>query len=248
MDAEPTIHTNTVDLRQGYMEMFRPGRSSVGVRVGRQALAYGNERMVGALEWTNTSRAFDAVKGWWSNDVWRIEAFAASVVQIEQDRFDRRRSGETFLGTVASASGLIRGGVVEPYLFVKNSDALSGEFGSSGPGTIYTMGARAVGILPRRLDYSVEMAWQTGHRADDDIKAWAGHYALGWMVTDSASKPRVAIEYNHASGDDDPSDGHTGTFDQLYPTNHFKYGTADLLGWRNMCVGSNHCGPLEAVR
>ena len=57
---------------------------------------------------------------------------------------------------------------------------------------------------PRRLDYNVDMAWQTGHRADDDIKAWAGHYALGWMVGNSASKPRVAIEYNHASGDDDP--------------------------------------------
>ena len=115
-----------------------------------------------------------------------------------------------------------------------NSDALSGELGSSGPGTTYTMGARAVGTLPRRLDYNVDMAWQTGHRADDDIKAWAGHYALGWMVGNSASKPRVAIEYNHASGDDDPSDGHTSTFDQLYPTNHFEYGTADLLGWRNM--------------
>ena len=115
-----------------------------------------------------------------------------------------------------------------------NSDALSGELGSSGPGTTYTMGARAVGTLPRRLDYNVDMAWQTGHRADDDIKAWAGHYALGWMVGNSASKPRVTIEYNHASGDDDPADGHTSTFDQLYPTNHSKYGTADLLGWRNM--------------
>ena len=135
VDAEPTIHTNSVDLRQGYMEVSRPGTSSVGVRVGRQALAYGNERMVGALEWTNTSRASDAVKGWWSNDMWRVEAFAASVVQIEQNRFDRPRGGETFLGTVASASGLIRGGVVEPYLFVKNSDALSGE--PTGGGTIW---------------------------------------------------------------------------------------------------------------
>ena len=93
----PKSHTNTVDLRQGHIEAFQPGMSSVGVRVGRQTLSYGNERLVGALEWTNTSRAFDAVTGWWSNDIWRFEAFVASVVRIEQGRFDRHRDDETFL-------------------------------------------------------------------------------------------------------------------------------------------------------
>jgi hypothetical protein len=44
----PTSHTNTVDLRQGYIEAFQPGTASVGVRVGRQTLSYGNERLVGA--------------------------------------------------------------------------------------------------------------------------------------------------------------------------------------------------------
>ena len=45
---------------------------------------------------------------------------------------------------------------------------------------------------------------------------------------------RVLGEYNYASGDSSATDGRRGTFDQLYPTGHDKYGLADLVGWRNI--------------
>ena len=41
-------------------------------------------------------------------------------------------------------------------------------------------------------------------------------------------------EYNYASGDETPGDGRRGTFDQLYPTPHDKYGLADQIGWKNI--------------
>jgi hypothetical protein len=46
--------------------------------------------------------------------------------------------------------------------------------------------------------------------------------------------PRVFAEYNHASGDRNPTDGRRGTFDQLYPTGHDKLGLSDQVGWRNI--------------
>lgn len=45
---------------------------------------------------------------------------------------------------------------------------------------------------------------------------------------------RVSAELNLASGDANPTDGTRGTFDQLYPTGHDKYGLADQIGWRNI--------------
>ena len=45
---------------------------------------------------------------------------------------------------------------------------------------------------------------------------------------------RVFGEYNYASGDETPGDGLRGTFDQLYPTAHDKYGLADQVGWKNI--------------
>lgn len=38
----------------------------------------------------------------------------------------------------------------------------------------------------------------------------------------------------HASGDRNPTDGIFSTFDNLFPTNHDKYGTIDFLSLKNM--------------
>jgi hypothetical protein len=233
VDTEPTIHTNTFDLRQGYVETS-PSGAAYGVRVGRQLLNYGDQRLIGALDWTNTSRTYDAVRGWWSKSGLRIEGFAAAVVRVEQDRFDRRKDGEALYGAVVTANNVIPNGMVEPFVFIKQSDTLTGELGSSGSGTLYTMGARAVGALPNRFSYDLQGAAQRGDHASDSISAFAGHANLGYLIQDSSVKPKVFVEYNHASGDDDSTDGRRTTFDQLYPTNHFKYGTADFQGWKNM--------------
>ena len=77
------------------------------------------------------------------------------------------------------------------------------------------------------------MAVQTGSLGADSVQAWAGHWQLR-----AGAPTRVPLgltgEYNYASGDADPTDGTRGTFDQLYPTGHDKYGLADQVGWRNI--------------
>jgi hypothetical protein len=42
------------------------------------------------------------------------------------------------------------------------------------------------------------------------------------------------VEANYASGTEDPTGKTWGTFDQLYPSNHNKFGFADQIGWRNI--------------
>jgi hypothetical protein len=50
------------DLRQGYVEIGNPADFPVIAKVGRQELVYGDERLIGAFDWNNFSRTFDAVK------------------------------------------------------------------------------------------------------------------------------------------------------------------------------------------
>jgi hypothetical protein len=98
---------------------------------------------------------------------------------------------------------------------------------------VTTAGARWVGQLPARLDYGVEMAGQAGSLGSDSARAWAGH----WQLRHTVGTPwavRAIGEYNYASGDRNSTDGRRGTFDQLYPTGHDKYGLADQIGWRNI--------------
>jgi hypothetical protein len=46
--------------------------------------------------------------------------------------------------------------------------------------------------------------------------------------------PRVFVEGNYASGTENPAGREWNTFDQIYPSNHDKYGFADAVGRRNL--------------
>lgn len=228
----PAGFTNTLDLRQAYLELGSQD-AHFALRFGRQDLIFGEERLVGAAGWGNLGRSFDAVRLSWRGDGRRLDAFAAAVVPALDGRFDRPRLKNGFYGLYGSFDKLLRDGVLEAFLLWKTNSLASAEVGGPGDLDVYTAGARLVGKLPRRTDYNVEMAFQLGHAAGDAIRAWAGHWALGWAPW--KDRPiRLIVEYNFASGDRDPRDGRRGTFDQLYPTNHNKYGTADLIGWRNI--------------
>src|SRR5204862_620536 len=88
------------------------------------------------------------------------------------------------------------------------------------------------GTLPSKTEYGIEAVSQTGSLGPDTIAAWAGHFQLKSPAF--GPKLRATGEYNVASGDKSPTDGTRGTFDQLYPTPHDKYGLADQVGWKNV--------------
>jgi hypothetical protein len=48
-------------------------------------------------------------------------------------------------------------------------------------------------------------------------------------------KPRVSVEFDHASGDRAQKDGVRQPFETLYPGHGiYTYGMADQVGWRNI--------------
>jgi len=63
--------------------------------------------------------------------------------------------------------------------------------------------------------------------------AWAGALKHRWTLL---GRPLdMSAEYKYASGTANPGDPrHTGTFDQISPANHDKFGHEDLFGWRNL--------------
>jgi len=232
--TQPLTMTNTFDLRQAYVDVQPRTTSGVAFRIGRQELGYGEQRLIGSADWNNTARTFDAVRATIYGPRGKVDAFAASVVRVEQGGFDRRRTDERLYGTAANVPiGRLKG-AIEPYVFVKHSDLVAGELGARGEGRVYAPGTRLAGLLPNRMDLVAEIVVERGTLAGQPLAAWAGHYALGWVVTRSPKRPRVFVEFNHASGDIDAADGRRQTFDQFYPTNHAKYGLVDQVGWRNM--------------
>jgi hypothetical protein len=229
-------YQDTMDLRLAFLEIGDPEKGTIALRAGRQELLFGEQRLVGNVNWLNTARAFDAVRLRLRHGGYRVDAFASTVVQQVDGEFDRpfRTKADNFHGLYGGIEKLVPNAVIEPYLLWRVTRNLVSEAGRPGNRDFKTVGFRWVGKLPMSLDYGTEMAVQTGSLGPDDIGAWAGHWVLGYTLGGKRIRPRILAEYNFASGDSNPRDGKRGTFDQLYPTGHDKIGLADQVGWRNI--------------
>jgi hypothetical protein len=218
---------NTWDLRQGYLELGDAEKGVIAVRTGRQELNFGEQRLIGSADWNNTARSFDAVRATLRPMTGvRVDAFASSVVAQQDGVFDHHKQGDNLHGLYGGLEKLIPNATIEPYTFwrVTNTAHLNE----------YTTGVRWVGKLPLGFDYGTEMDLQRGDAGTTHISAWAGHWIAGYTVARLKYKPRFLVEYNYASGDENAKDTTRGTFDQLYPTGHNKYGLLDQVGWKNI--------------
>lgn len=73
------------DLLEGYAELrnlgdLNPILGNIGIRVGRWQASYGNDRLIGHLNWTNQARAYDGGRVRWDNkkNAW-VDVFAFQV-------------------------------------------------------------------------------------------------------------------------------------------------------------------------
>ena len=220
------------DVRMAFADVGT-AKSPVAARLGRQELAYGEQRLLGHLAWVNTGRVWDAARGTLRSKPVQVDVFAASLVRFLPNDWDRSGFGNRLYGAYATAGALIPKAVVEPYVIFRHDENLASELGPRGTLQQTTTGVRIAGKLPAGLDYGVETAAQRGSLAQDDLSAWAGHYQIRESLPGKGAV-KIISEYNFASGDANPTDGTRGTFDQLYPTGHDKLGLSDQVGWRNI--------------
>jgi hypothetical protein len=234
-------YEETMNLRIAYLELGDSEKKTFGLRVGRQEILLGDQRLVGNSNWFNVPRVFDAVRLTIRHNGYRLHAFASNVVQPVNGEFDRpfRQKADNFCGVYGGLEKIVPHAVVEPYVFWRVTRNLLTELSRPGNRDFKTVGVRWVGTLPSNFDYQLEMAAQRGSLGTDRIAAWAGHWLLGYS-SGASHKTRLFAEYNFASGDRNPRDGVEGTFDQLYPTGHDRYGLADQVGWRN--IDDAHAG------
>jgi hypothetical protein len=230
--------TDAFDLRQGYVELADPSRSPWGLRLGRQTLAFGDQRLVGPLEWTNLARSFDAVRLTYKRDDWSVDAFASSVVNAERGEFNQSSLGndeatdrdQVFSGLYFSTTGL-GFQTTDLYALELHEDVAAGNTDFVTLGTRWKSTAGRFGPW----DYDAEFAFQAGEVAGRDLTAFASHLGGGFTVADGLLKgSRFGLEYNYATGDRNPDDGDAETFQNLFPTNHIYYGFIDAFSWQNM--------------
>lgn len=234
------------DILQAWME-FGDEHKGLSLKVGRQPFNYGDQRLLGNPQWSNPTRAWDGARLRYAEDTWQVDLFTGSPVNFVNNRWNQSDYFNTREARNAIVSGLYFSSkalipwqsTTDFYLLNENAQKVPGmagaPIGATGKTNIWTLGTLMKGD-PKKLhnwDYDIEMAAQYGRVAGLDHKAFAGHWGIGYNF-EHLWKPRLGVQYNYASGDNNANDGKSTTFQNLFPGNHALYGFMDTTGWMNL--------------
>ena len=222
------------ELRQLYVQVGED--KGLSLKAGRQVLSYGDERLLGAFDWNNIARTWDAVKLRYEAQDWWVDAFAASVVNPLNYKFDRSDledngglGHEQMLSGIYFSTTALAFQTTDLYALYLHQHFAPSDTDFVTLGTRWKSTPGALGPW----DYDAEFAAQTGDVKGKDLATFAGHAELGYNV-DAPWKPRFGVDFAYATGDSNAKDGKVTTFQNLYPTNHLFYGYMDLFSWQNM--------------
>jgi hypothetical protein len=230
---------NNLDLHESYVLIDEFFGTPLSLKVGRQELVYGDQRLVGSFGWSNNGRSFDAAKTMYRSDQVDVD-FVASKITDVAGKDDNDSDFYILYSTVKTIPNnsldlylmLLRDGGATPIIGTNTVLANADESQS-----LWTYGLRLKGAAAG-VDYTAEFAFQTGEintaGTDYDLDANAYAIRVGYTIPGAPMGIRVGVEYAYASGDDDATDNDLETFTNLFPTNHGHYGNADVQGWRNI--------------
>ena len=206
---------DNLDLHQGYLEIGLFSEVGGALRVGRQAVALGEQRLIGSVEWTQQGRSFDGARFTApSMGKLKLDLFAMKLQEKSSGSYD-------FDGDFMGAYGTVdleEGGALDLYALMTRDSRLDGTdeqtFGALWKGDAGPVNLRLEGSLQR------------GERNGDDVSAFMVGARAGVKVHEKAT---VTLWYDHLSGDDDTSDSEAKVFNTLFATNHAFYGAADYF-------------------
>jgi hypothetical protein len=206
------------DMHQAYIDVLHSGPTGFSGRVGRQEFNLADQRLVGAVDWTQQARAFDGGVLTWDLRRGSLKFFGFKLAEASS-------GGIADDADFAGAHGRFNVGSATLDAFGYYNRQLHGSMGPDMDTKEGTFGARFASDQGT-VRYRVEGAYQVGDRMGVDLKAFMVAGALGAKLGDNVT---LTAWYDHLSGDQDLTDGTQRVFNTLFATNHAFYGFADLF-------------------
>ena len=223
-----------LDIRQLYYEGSGFAGSALGVRLGRQQISYGDQRVFGPGQWGNTGRwAWDAALVNLKLSHVDADVWIGRPVRNRPDRWPNASVPEPVAGVVYLR---VLGLPARLDVFVVRKEDRSGTTaGEHGAGDLRSnsVGFQTEGTRGR-LDYALTGVMQRGWWGQDRIRAEGASGTLGVRLP-LPWQPRLRALLTWGSGDRDPHDGVHGTFDGVFGGADIAfYGYCNLFFWANL--------------
>lgn len=243
---DPATGTARLAPYEAFLEMHSSAARPAYLRIGRQAVVWGEGRLIGNADFSPVGRSLDAVRGHVAAGNFDFEALA-SILESPgplgtsfADTSGPSHSGVELYGLLArwtidplfriEAMGLMR-------MSRSDSSAYDGSRFEAArlSGERYTASLRVFGEA-KGWDYGAEGAYQLGNAASlapggADIAAWAAAAHVQKLFDQVALTPTLRIAGSYASGDDGGSK--VKAFDPMLADPQRFHGQMDLFGWSN---------------
>lgn len=223
-----------LDLHRAFVQF---GNTCMGgsVKIGRQVLAFGDQRLVGHLEWLEQGRAFDGYRHTWkTEDDGQIDLFLTNI----RERMPTAVYNDQYFGGLYTALAPNEDSELDLYvlLLVDEETAAGGTEKRASIGLRYQQSFGG-------LQLGTEIVGQIGQQDGADFSiadTHAVHLHAQWTA-DAESKPWARVEANYATGND-PSTADNERFKVLFPTAHAHLGMMDIALWENVLHGMLQIG------
>jgi len=239
MGSGSLANDTNAGVHEAYLKIDEFFHPNLMLQAGRFELVYGNQRLLGAVGWSNVGRTFDAARVSVVQPAWQLDVFRGKL-------FDR-----------VSTPGRPNDGadLYGAHMHLKEANAdvfgLLDYVGAKVPNTDdrrlnrFTVGTYSARDFGSNLDYITNAAFQFGTHDSTDISAYMVAVELG-LTGGGEKKMRAAVGIDLASGDSDSTftgagvaDDDDSSFSNLYYTGHKFRGIMDQF------VSSNRAGLMD---
>lgn len=227
---------DAIDYHQAYFNVSDVFTKGLSIKIGRQEVAYANQRLMGSVGWHNIGRSFDGFTANYKREKYNANFF--SLIETESNA----------LGDVGDKN--VRGVWVETSfvnstrvdLFFINQNTSPGDVLNRHTYGVFSKGSYSLGSMT--LSQETDFALQSGLNEGNDVAASLFGTRVKLKPNNSAQKIWVGVGYDVVSGDD-VSTSDDEAFNTLYATNHKYYGFMDYF--LNVPVHTQGAGLTDVV-
>lgn len=225
-----SIDENQLDVQQVFLDMV-PLRD-VTLRLGRQELLYGSQRLISVREGPNNRQSFDAARIIWKRRSLKVDAYYSHPVRVKtgimDDAFNTREKLWSGYAVLNDAPWLNN---IDLY-YIGYYNQQKGYNAGVGEELRHSIGTR-IWRKSASWNYDVEALYQFGSWRDQVIHAYTASVDASYTFHHQKMQPAVGLKTELISGDRNVNDEEMNTFNPLFPRGAY-FGLAALIGPVNL--------------
>lgn len=223
----PEIDENQLSLHQAFID-YSINRNFT-LRVGRQELGYGNNRLLTFREGPNTRLAFDAAILKYKTDKRKVDILTITPVVSKQYIFDDQSFKDYIFGIYATENFIPKKLMIDYYFLNFRSGNRKYNF-VSGKENRQSFGLRFFSQTPK-FNYELETTYQLGTFNNQNISAYGLSVDINYKI-DPKLNFIIGLGSNYFSGDKVKTDNQLNTYNLIFSKP--SYGLAAPIGSSNI--------------